>query len=493
MPLTIGELFRRLGHVHGGRIAATLDGTCLRFGKLNDRANQLAHVLREQGIERGDRVVWWGDTTLDALPVFAALSKLGAVFAPINARLGAAEASPLAGFARAALLISDAPHAEAAALVAKNADLPRLAHTGGAVGPGLDLDRARDGARTREIETPGLTENDPHVIFFTSGSTGLPKGVVLSHRANFLRSFQGFQRGGGDRTVCMFPLFHMAGWTLALAAWQAAEAIGFVRAPSADALLQAVAQTRATRLYCIPAVWSRILSADRTPYDLSSLRSIDTGTSATPPELIAGLRDAFPGTETKIFYGSTEAGPGTVLEDADLERKPGSVGLAAPGVDLRLSEAGEVCLRSDYLMDGYFDNPEATREALRDGWYHTGDLGDLDPDGTLRIVGRLRDIIRSGGESIAPAEVEAALSSHPDVSELAVVGIPDPEWGELVCAAVVPHEGRVPTLDQLRVHCEGRLASYKQPRRLALVEALPRTPATGQVQRSLLIERILSQ
>src|SRR5262249_51134143 len=245
------------------------------------------------------------------------------------------------------------------------------------------------------------------------------------------------------------------------------------------------------RICLIPAVWSRVLEHGVKGYDVSSLVESDTGTSATPPELIAAVRDAFPHTVTRVFYGSTEAGPGTVLAHADLARKPGSVGLPQPGVDVRL-EDGEVCIKSELLMDGYFDQPDASAEALADGWYHTGDLGTIDDEGYLSIVGRARDVIRTGGENVAPNEVEAALATPAGVREVAVVGVPDATWGEVVCAVIVPEpaSGDAVDLDALRSHAAAQLASFKQPRRLEIVDELPRTPATGQVQRPLLVERI---
>jgi acyl-CoA synthetase (AMP-forming)/AMP-acid ligase II len=162
---------------------------------------------------------------------------------------------------------------------------------------------------------------------------------------------------------------------------------------------------------------------------------------------------------------------------------------------VRLSDTGEVCIASEYLMDGYFEQPDATAEALRDGWYHTGDLGALDHDGYLSIVGRARDVLRTGGETVAPLEVEDALRDHPAVAEVAVVGIPDPQWGEVVCAVVVAAPGRERDVDvdALRAHCRDRLAPYKHPRRVEVVDALPRTAATGQVQRTLLVERIVGR
>jgi acyl-CoA synthetase (AMP-forming)/AMP-acid ligase II len=314
---------------------------------------------------------------------------------------------------------------------------------------------------------------------------------VLSHRANYLRSFQGVFRDLPELSVCMFPLFHMAGFTLALSAWQTRGEIALVPDASAEAILEAVERRRANRLYCIPSIWQRLLSANPARWDTSSLRELDTGTSAVPIEIIQALKQAFPGSTTRVYYGSTECGSAAALPDADVLRKPGSVGLPSPGVDLRLSESGEILVRSAYLMDGYFEDPAATGAALRDGWFHTGDLGDLDDEGYLQVVGRIKEVIRTGGESVAPAEVEAILAGHPSVAEVAVVGIPDSQWGEIVCAVVVPAPGATPTLADLQKHCEGQIAGFKKPRRLELAQALPRTPATGQVQRSLLVQRVL--
>jgi acyl-CoA synthetase (AMP-forming)/AMP-acid ligase II len=198
---------------------------------------------------------------------------------------------------------------------------------------------------------------------------------------------------------------------------------------------------------------------------------------------------------TRVFYGSTEAGPGLQLGPDDLFRKPGSVGVPQPGVEVKLVD-GEVCLRSPFLMDGYLDDPDATAAVLRDGWYHTGDLGAMDDEGYVSIVGRARDVIRTGGETVAPVEVERVLATHPAVAEVAVVGVPDPQWGETVTAVVVVRDGTDAVdvdVDALRAHCDGRLAPSKQPRRVEIVDALPRTAATGQVQRTLVVERLATR
>ena len=479
MALLVGDVLRHAARYTPRRLAATLGDDELTFGDLDDRTNRVAHTLADMGVGQGDRVAWWGDTSLDGLPIFFALAKLGGVFAPVSARLGPDEAAEVVGYARPRMVVVDGAHADFVQAI----DVPTVTHT--------HLFDTATRVSARDVDAPALGERDPHVIFFTSGSTGRPKGVVLSHRASCLRSFPPLAADSDGGTVCMFPLFHMAGWSLGLGCWQSRRPIHFVRNRDADTLLDTVQRTGATRIYLIPAVWARVLEHGVKGHDLSSLVEADTGTSATPPELVAAIRDALPHTVTRIFYGSTEAGPGTVLAHADLARKPGSVGLPQPGVDVGL-EDGEVCIRSELLMDGYFDKPDATAEALRDGWYHTGDLGSLDDEGYLSVVGRIRDVIRTGGETVAPAEVEAALATHPGVREVAVVGLPDAKWGEMVCAVVVPEPGFAETLDldDLRAHATRALAAFKQPRQLELVDALPRTPATGQVQRPLLVERI---
>jgi acyl-CoA synthetase (AMP-forming)/AMP-acid ligase II len=493
MAMLIGELFRRNAAVVPARVAASLGDETLSHRQLDAAANRLARALLGLGVEPGERVAAWADTALEVLVLFAAASKLGAVFAPLNARWSVEEAVPVARLTAPRVLVADAGHAEAAAALAERAGVPHLARCQAAPGPGLDLSPASLGSDPQPLAPPRIPETAPHVLFFTSGSTGRPKGVVLSHRANFLRSFQGVFRDAPEISLCMFPLFHMAGFTLALAAWQTRGEIALVRAASAEELLAALEKRRANRFYGIPAVWARLLEADLGRWDTSSLREADTGTSATPIELVRALKERFPASATRIYYGSTEAGAATVLPDADVLRKPGSVGAAAPGVDLRVAGDGEILVRSEYLFDGYWQDPEASAAALRDGWLHTGDLGVLDGEGCLAIVGRKRELIRTGGESVAPREVEAILATHPAVAEVAVVGLPDARWGEVVCAAVVARAGARPTLEALQAHCEGRLAGFKKPRRLELVDGLPRTAATGQVQRTLLVEQLQSR
>jgi len=357
--------------VHGGRH--------LTFAEVATAAENLASVLAARGVGRGDRVAWWGFTTVDAVPLYFATAHIGAVLVPVNPAFGDDEAKPLFEVADAALVISDDAHP-------------------GEVGlPELMAERPLGPSSSTEVD-----EDDAHIIFFTSGTTGKAKGVVLSHRTEVIRAMLGgmstWPRGA---TICMFPQFHMAGWASTLEAWLSSETVVYVGGGDPAQILDAVERHRGHRLYCIPAVWRRILDIDRTGWDLSTLRQTDTGTSATTPALLADLRQAFPLTTTTISYGSTEAGLVSRLAPQDVLRKHGSVGPPAPSVTVRLDD-GVLVVRSGHLASGYFRNPEATEAAFENGWFRTGELAEQDDEGFLSIVGRTKEMIRTGGEWVAP-------------------------------------------------------------------------------------------
>jgi acyl-CoA synthetase (AMP-forming)/AMP-acid ligase II len=234
-------------------------------------------------------------------------------------------------------------------------------------------------------------------------------------------------------------------------------------------------------------VWRRLLDAAPSRR-LETLAWAMVGTSQVSVDLVEEIRHRCPRATVTVSYGSTEVGGAIRLHQRDLHRKPGSVGLPVPGVSARIDRLGELYLRSDSVMSGYFDRPEETAEVLADGWYRTGDLAERDDEGFFTIVGRRTEMIRTGGEWVPPIEVENALSDYPGLLDLAVIGHPDDDWGEVVCAVVVVQPGlRPPTSDELRRHIGGRLASFKHPRRVLTVDTIPRTAATGQVRRAELI------
>jgi acyl-CoA synthetase (AMP-forming)/AMP-acid ligase II len=237
-------------------------------------------------------------------------------------------------------------------------------------------------------------------------------------------------------------------------------------------------------------------------YDMTSLRTIAGGTAAMSESLLRAITERFRAASLSIVYGSTEAGPISQLRRRDLFRKLTSVGRPMLNVDVRIvdaegrecgpGETGEVTVRSEFVMRGYWRLPEATAETIRAGWVHTGDLAAVDEDGFLHIAGRIKEVIKTGGENVYPAEIERALHEHPKIREAAVVGVPDAEWTEAPLAAIVLHPGTTMTEAEVLAHLRERLASFKKPRHVRFVESLPRTASTRQVQKTLLRELLLA-
>jgi fatty-acyl-CoA synthase len=485
--LLVGDVLSDAALLRPHGVAATLGDAHVGFVDLDREANRYAHTLRALGVRRGDRVTWWAAGSLGSLPGLLACARIGAVFAPLPPSLTAGEVAPLLGYVRPALVVADGPRAEAAAELAAPA---RFATVG--TGRANDLAVLAASAASTPPAAP-VVEIDPHILYLTSGSTGTPKGVLVSHRATILRAGAGGGTFGGairgDRGVLSsFPLTHYGGWHYVVEAWLHRTTVHLVARADAEHLHAAVERHRPSAMYCIPAVWERVLAA---PGDLACLAHADTGTSSVASELVARLRVRAPDATTTILYGSSEAGPMAALRDWEIDAHPGTVGRPISPAVVRLAEDGEILHRGPGLMSGYLNRPEETAAALVGGWYHSGDLGTLDDDGYLTITGRKREIIRSGGESIPPVEVELALRTLPGIADVAVVGLPDEQWGEIVTAVIVPEPGvPVPSVEALRAGL-GALARHKHPRRVVTVATIPRTGATGQVMRTRVREMVL--
>jgi acyl-CoA synthetase (AMP-forming)/AMP-acid ligase II len=493
VPLIASDVLSCAVSAVPGRLAVTLGDAQLTFAEVEAAANRYAHVLIALGARSGGRVAWWSEISLEAVSLFFAAARLGLAFAPLNPAYGDAEAAAVLDYLEPQFVIAGPQHAARAAGITQGAAPLLSVGIGAATHPGIDLDGAAAESSPSAPVTPLPDEGSICTIFLTSGSTGRPKGVMVSQRATWLRTHAGaaaYATTGGRGELVTFPLFHMAGWNFAMMAWSAGHAAHLVHRADGSGLLDVVARWSPAIMYCIPAVWRRVLD-ERGAVDTTCVEWALTGTSQVTTELLAGIGERFPRARTTVNYGSTETARAAALRHEDRFTHPGSVGHAIPGVRAALADDGELLIASDRLMAGYLSLPDETALALDGGWYHTGDLADCDDDGYLYIVGRKKEVIRSGGETVAPVEVEAALAGYPGVHELAVVGVPDPDWGEVVCAAVVVPEGQVlPSVDDLRRHIGDRLAPFKHPRRVVRVQAIPRTPATGQVQRARLVDQL---
>jgi acyl-CoA synthetase (AMP-forming)/AMP-acid ligase II len=478
------------------RVAATLEDREVTYLQCARAAARLAHALAGWGVRKGDLVLYWADISLQTLDVFFATAHLGAVFVPVNPAFSRAEVEAVLAYVQPQFVVVDRAHQAEAVDAARDAGAKfGVLDAEGASVAGFDLGKAA--ASASDIAPAGGPDGaDPNVMFLTSGSTGRPKAVVISHRAHWLRTAAApsYETACGGRGVaCMFPLYHMAGWHMVLQAFGRRRPVHLVRQASAEALWGVFERHQPQEFYGIPAVWRRILEkADGR--DGGCLTQAFTGTSRVEPDLVEAIRARFPNARTGIFYGSTEMGVSLGIAHEDIEAHPYKVGMPMPGVEARLDE-GELLLRSDTAFDAYFRMPEETAEALQDGWYHSGDLVTVDGDGFFEIVGRRKEMIRSGGEWVSPAEVEAAIADIPGVQEVAVIGVPDESWGELVCAVLVVAPGAEgPSVEAVRAHLNGRLTAYKHPRVVtSRSESLPRTTATGQIQRSRIRQDVLAE
>ncbi len=500
MALLLGEIVRRQARHRPERTAYVIGAERVTYRRLDATANRLAHALRALGVRRGDRVATLSENRVEYPPIYFAVAKLGAIHVPVNFRYRAGEVRyVLAQSEASVLLVAD----KLSGLVQEvRAALPALHHV-----ISLDRDLPELLARASDAEPepdPSRSERDPHVMLYTSGTTGDPKGALLSHRTYVLQAMQTQTTTGlgeDDVGLCMFPMFHMGGWAMPLGYWANGGTVVLMEKAEPAEILRAVARERVTYLYLIPTLYNAVLALPEfARTDLSSLRALGSGTQVMTEAQVRTIVERFRNPNLFVMYGQTEAGPVANLRPRDLLRKPTSVGRPALNVDVRIVDAedrdvgpgatGEIVCRSEFTMLGYWRQPEATAEALRGGWLHTGDLGAFDDEGFLHIAGRAKEMIKCGGENVFPAEVERCLLAHPAIAEAAVFGVPDPDWGEIVAAAVVRSPGAALSEDDVIAHVRAHLAGYKKPRVVRFFDALPRTASTRQVQKALLREQM---
>jgi fatty-acyl-CoA synthase len=493
VDVSLGSWFARRAALSPNRRALTFEGTTRTYAQFLDRVDRLAAGLRAGGVCHGDRVGFLGLNQPAFFETMLAAARLGAAFVPLNFRLTGPELAYITGDAGIHTLVVDDAHRAVAESMRPDVPVRRYLAADDTVADGWEPLEDVIASHRRISATEPIGADEVALIMYTSGTTGRPKGAMLTHgnlwwnNVNALHTLDILQ---DDVTLVVAPLFHIGGLNVTtLVTWQKGGEVVLHRSFEPGACLEAIASHGVTTMFGVPAM---LMFMSQHPgfgeADLTSLRMVVCGGAPVPEALIKIYIGV--GVPINQGYGLTETAPlVTFLTPEFALAKVGSAGRAPLFTEVRLAGAeggetaeplarGEVCVRGPNVMKGYWNQPEATAAAIdSEGWFHTGDLGYLDEDGFLYIVDRLKDMVLTGGENVYPAEVEGALFQHPAVADVAVVGVPDERWGEAVVAVAVPKENASLTLEDLRDVAGRSLARYKLPTRLEVVDALPRNPA----------------
>ncbi|MEW1928712.1 long-chain fatty acid--CoA ligase [Streptomyces sp. NPDC088360] len=483
------------------RAALTHEGRTITYAALHSRVLRLAHALRARGVRRGDRVAYLGPNHPSFLETFFAAGALGAVFVPLNTRLAAPELAYQLADAGARTLVHSPAQAGVVAELRQEAGPGDLLVEAGQVGLFVEVGSQYEELvqAARSVEEPldeAVSRDDVCLLMYTSGTTGRPKGAMLTHANltwNAVNVLVDADLTADTVALVSAPLFHAAalgmlalpvllkgGHCVLVESFDPTEALGLVERHGVSAM------------FGVPTMYERLTREP--PWhtaDLSSLRILMCGGAPVPTPLIEAYAER--GLAFQQGYGMTEAAPGALYLDAEhAERKAGTAGVPHFFTDVRVvrpdlspaatGETGEILVRGPHVMLGYWQLPDETAAVFADGWFRTGDAARVDADGFVTIADRLKDMIISGGENIYPAEVESALLAHPDVVECAVIGVPDARWGEVPRAVVVPRDGTDPAPDDVLGFLAGRLAKYKIPKSVVCVPELPRT-ASGKLHK----------
>jgi len=503
------ELLDHAAATHGGKTCAVCaeTGRTLSFSDLREQARRIAAALSQRfGIQPGQHVALLVPNCLEFPPAYFGILGAGAVAVPINARLKPAELEfILANSDARALFVHPRTWSVAEEALRKVPGLRNL------IAVGFAEDKIPPGAVSFAALTadsaliPGPSPrgrgDDVAAIIYTSGTTGRPKGAMLTH-ANVLFNIQATKAGHGLRAddvhLLVVPLFHVTGLnTIMPTALEQGGTLVISSRIDPEDLLDTIARHHCTTFFGVPTTFYLLTNLKAPPREkLSSLRLVCYSGAPMSRQTIGKLRELLPGVELHNFYGLTETTScTTVLEDAQALARAESVGRAPPGLELRIvddqdrplpaGQVGELCIRGPAVFKGYYQRREATAEALRGGWFHTGDAAYLDAEGYVFLQGRKKELVIVAGENVYPIEVENVLCAHPAVQEAAVFGREDAALGEVVHAAVVLRAGAVATERELRAFASERLAAFKVPRTVRILDKLPRNPSGKVMKRDL--------
>jgi fatty-acyl-CoA synthase len=488
---TVDGVLRRSARRTPARVAVEYGDRSWTYEELDGAVSRAATLLLDQGLTPGDRVGAYGHNSDAYLIGFLACARAGLVHVPVNQNLTGDDLAYIVGQSGSSLILADPDLAGqlpdgVRTLPLRDADGSLLARLPGA--PPYD--------------GPEPRSEDLVQLLYTSGTTALPKGAMMTHRAlvhEYLSAITALDLSAGDRPVHSLPLYHSAQMHVFLLPYLAVGATNVILdAPDGDRLFDLIETGRADSLFAPPTVWIGLSNRpDFTTRDLSGLRKAYYGASIMPVPVLERLRERLPELGFYNCFGQSEIGPlATVLAPDEHKGRMDSCGRTVLFVDARVVDEdgkdvpdgtpGEIVYRSPQLCEGYWDKPEETAEAFRDGWFHSGDLAVRDAHGYFTVVDRVKDVINSGGVLVASRQVEDALYTHEAVTEVAVIGLPDERWIEAVTAVVVPR-GEI-TEEALVAHAREKLAHFKAPKRVVFVDELPRN-ASGKILKRELRDR----
>ena len=511
-PPTIGALLERRALRNRGAPALTADGLRFDFGALQDWAVAVEAALSDAGIGPGDRVAVLSRNSAASVALYYGVARRGAILCNVNIRLGSEELALVIEDCAPVLIVAQPDFADGAAALAKRFGIAHRWTIGEGVFP-APPERVNPGSTLVSVDAAGnvnaqtpVASDQPLLLVYTSGTTGRPRGALLSHAGLYWAAATmagSLDYRPGDVSLIPVPLFHVGGMSSATLFPLLGACAVVPPAWEPGAILRAIETERVNHFFAVATMLRSLLDhPDFAATDLTSLRFIMAGGAPVSIDLIEAFDEL--GIPVLHTYGSTEtAGPATVVDSAHHLTKGTSAGLPFFHTDLRIvgengtalgaDEVGEIQVRAPHLIMGYWGDPQATADAFTDGWFRTGDVGCLDTDGYLYVKDRKKDVIISGGENIFPAEVEAVLAQHPSIADVAVVARPDPAWGEVPCAIVVLRRGAT-TLSQKAIEdfCAGRLARFKTPKAIQIADQpLPRN-ATGKLLRHQLRNTVAS-
>jgi len=475
------------------------------YREFNSRCNRLANVLRDSlGVERGDRIAILALNCFQYLEVFFAVAKIGAIVVPVNIRLTGHELQYIVNNCRPKVLILGREFFETVAPLKE--DLQIQSYLSIEEKPPVWLTSYEDllsqaSSRVPEVSQP-VSLDDPHVILYTSGTTGYPKGSIQTHGNilwNAVNTNLALDLLSTDITLTGLPLFHTGGLhVMTTPTLHVGGTVVIQKTFDPGEALSLIHNKRVNTVFFVATMWLFMMQHEAFPKtDFSGLRITWSGGAPCPISVIEAYQKK--GICFRQGYGLTEVGPvAMVLGAEDAVRKAGSIGFPPfhsdmrvvddEDRDVRVGEVGELIFRGPHVTPGYWEDPKATGEAIRNGWFHTGDLAKKDEDGFVYIVDRKKDMIISGGENIYPVEVENVLYRHPKIAEVAIIGVPDEKWGEVGKAIVACKEGQATTEEEILDFLKGKVAKYKIPKSVEFIGSLPRNPA-GKVLKRMLREK----